>query len=597
MTSIASDAERMFNKSKMYVPIPIPERAEDEPFDSYRSKVIDLKAENARIEQRKNKYLNKAIELFDRLCLSAQVPPQEKLSAIETYFALIPQSADEISTRFRDMVPHLRASANYTPLVTLLSSMARSSKIPPFNRVSIAVTFYNNYMFTTCYELFTDIAFDDSIEYTWRVDSCRYLFASEEHVYVSTSQEVLITIIEDPSLPSPTRYSIIASFITKTGINTLTNALKIRVKYNEPFVAGLQTIFFYNLENGVRERILSGQHMLQMSDEVVGSDEKEKIVSSLLDIAKTESFDDNTRADAADVVLRLGSEEMKHAASAVIREMGASKVPSDMCNKGTIMDSASTIYSNSQNTHSFSEQTTSVMEDLVVNTILDRDYNEVYDELIVLIKKYVTRQDGTMDNSLKFRAMKALNRVNQDTATFTKYNISLSTLLVMVWCRIESYSSQTSSSSSSGGTSSSTSHSSAEEERTTQIKAELKKRVVEELIDMGETCSTGHADRFVNVLSGYEYTLKISWEDQIVSNVIGRINARIRDCEDPELKDILEVGKTDLATEEEKERCSAHISLLLEELKEELSVEFVDANHVTEDEFILYFERGASQVR
>jgi hypothetical protein len=574
MASSMSDAERLYLKSTEYKLQEIPPwNSEEMKYNDHRRMVIDLNAQNAVIEQKAAKYRNKAIALFDRMCLSAQLSPEEKSKIFETYHRCIPDQASELLTRFRDMIPHLRTSTNFSPLVDFLQIVATNPNIDNFMRLCIAVTFYNNYLFNVCYKLFTEIAFDEkSVGYACRVDACRYLFASEEHIHVSTSQEILISIIEDMEIDSSIRYGIIASFISKTGINTMSNFGKLKVKYNEPFVAGLQTIFFYNLENGVRERILSGQHLLQMTEDTISEEEKTKIMHNLLDIAKDESLEDNARADAADVVMRLGTEELKHLANQIIREMGMGKLSGGMRNKGTIMDSSATIYSNSQNTHSFSDQTTTIMEELVVNTIANKEYAEIYDELIVLVKKYATGENGKIDNSIKFRAMKALTRVNQDTATFTKYNITLSTLLVLVWCRIESYDD-------------------------TQIQEELKKRLVQELIDMGETCSTGHADRFVNVLSGYEFTLKVSWEEQLISNIVGRMNARMRDCNDLEIRETLEIARTELASEEEKEVYKKFIETNLEELKLELYSEFVEENHLTEEEFEVYFTKGGAQLQ
>jgi hypothetical protein len=79
----------------------------------------------------------------------------------------------------------------------------------------------------------------------------------------------------------------------------------------------------------------------------------------------------------------------------------------------------------------------------------------------------------------------------------------------------------------------------------------LKTRFFEELCDMSDTCSSGHSSRFINVLSTYDSTLKLEWGDQICSNIKGRLNARIRDCEDEELRDMLIVAQTEMAEEDD----------------------------------------------
>ena len=54
-------------------------------------------------------------------------------------------------------------------------------------------------------------------------------------------------------------------------------------------------------------------------------------------------------------------------------------------------------------------------------------------------------------------------------------------------------------------------------------------RLLEELEEMSGTCSTGFASRLANVISGFgKFNIRISWEQQIVSNFFGRLNALAR---------------------------------------------------------------------
>jgi hypothetical protein len=61
-----------------------------------------------------------------------------------------------------------------------------------------------------------------------------------------------------------------------------------------------------------------------------------------------------------------------------------------------------------------------------------------------------------------------------------------------------------------------------------EFKYEMIKRLLEELDEMSGTCSSGFVSRLVNVLSGFDekLSIRISYEDQIIANMNGRLNVR-----------------------------------------------------------------------
>jgi hypothetical protein len=72
------------------------------------------------------------------------------------------------------------------------------------------------------------------------------------------------------------------------------------------------------------------------------------------------------------------------------------------------------------------------------------------------------------------------------------------------------------------------------QEDITDIKQELYKRMLQELEAMSGTCSSGFASRLVNIISGFgNFNIRISFEDQIISNFIGRLNAKARTITSP----------------------------------------------------------------
>jgi hypothetical protein len=95
----------------------------------------------------------------------------------------------------------------------------------------------------------------------------------------------------------------------------------------------------------------------------------------------------------------------------------------------------------------------------------------------------------------------SLNRINIDRILYSKYNQTLANILIKVWSYIDQ----------------------------SEHKSEMISRLLEELYETAGTCSSGFATRLCNSITGFgEFSIKISFEDQIVSNLIGRMDAKAR---------------------------------------------------------------------
>nr|QBK86504.1 MAG: uncharacterized protein LCMAC102_02990 [Marseillevirus LCMAC102] len=510
------------------------------------------------IQNPSNENFSKGLTIFNQLCLSTSLPPDDKLKTIIVFIKIIPDSGLDMLIRWRDMIPFLDGK-ELQDLIDLLTKVTRCSDLDPHERLVTAVTLYNNGFIDICYPCFADLTCDQLILTDYRVDAARYLFAAGTDEYNQMAQEALLEIIDTDTYPSEYRYKIIAGFISRTGINTMMNMIKIRIPYDEEFVYGLQTNFFYNDQNSVRERILSGQHMLEM--EIVEPNEKIDICNILIEIAQDKRLEDNIRADAADVVLRVCKGEQRKTARQIIVDLGF-----DAANRnkktGSLMDHAHTIYNDSQNIHGFTDQIDRFIEKIITETNIHvKPYHEVTQAVSNIVRKLVT------DKENMFKAHKALNRINIDTAKFTKHKVTLAEIFIHVWARIQNYTNE-------------------------EIRVNLEERLVEELIDMGDTCSSGHSGRFVNILSTYDETLKISWDEQIKANVIGRMNASIRDCPDQNIRARLAMAQSELADEEDRKVYIEFIQKTLPKIKEELYKEFVGEGYITKEEFEKAFEQS-----
>jgi hypothetical protein len=533
--------------------------------DTKKKKILELAESLAKDPTNKEEYeaynenLAKGMKIYRDLCLSRTLSPEDKLNVIVSYVQAIPDEGLDMMCRWRDMVCHLKGK-ELEEHVKLLVLLTRSPEIDSHERVITAVCLYNNAFIMECFKCFADLACDRSVLVKYRVEAARYLFSTEDDDYLQIAQEALIEIIETDVYPSEFRYKTIAGFISKTGINTELNATKLYVPYDEEFVYALQIIYFYNKNNGARERILSGQHMLQMH--CVPQEDKKDIGNVLMKLAKDKNVDHRVRADAADVLLREGVEDQVKEAREIIGELGYSAV--EKKGMGSLLGQARTIYSNKENVHD--EEIAESVERFILKIIKEtnvrvRPFHEVHQEVAALIRS------KKLESGDRHAAYKALNRVSIDTATFTKYKITIAEIFVHVWIRIRHY-------------------------EDNEVREGLEQRMVDELIDMSDTCSSGHSERFINVLSTVDDTLKIGWDSQIIANMAGRLEARMRDCPDEDLRIRVALGMIEDSSEGDREAYVKFVKDQLIELKQELRKEFVGGKFVSDQEFEEIFDRG-----
>jgi hypothetical protein len=393
------------------------------------------------------------------------------------------------------------------------------------------------------------LAQDETIMLDHRLEVCRYLFVIEE---VELAQTCLLDIIEDVTLDSEYRYRIIAGYLSKTGISTVLNATKFKIPYNEEFVYGLQIIFFANKKNDSEDRILSGQFLLQC--QLCPPENQGAILDELYNLAQTAN-DEKLQADAADVILRLGSHEWRDKARAVIIALGKAA-------DGT----RKTIYDDEQNTHDeqLTKSVEEALEQFLKQAIKIEGFHEVFRKITALINAH--RPSPTARHLI----LKALNRISVDTATFTSKKVTMAEVLCHVWARIEKHKGEQ--------------------------RLELEKRLLQELQEMAGWCGTGHAWRLVNVLSGYdkEVQLKISWDAQVKANISGRMLARMRQKSDHEQQD-LRLGMLKDETGPERETYLKFAKPAITELRHEMQKEFVEGRWLTSTEFRDLFEKYAGE--
>lgn len=344
-----------------------------------------------------------------------------------------------------------------------------------------------------------------------------------------------VEIINDQNIDCDFRYKTILSLEKKN--------------INEPkfFLKKSCLEFVFETQNMTLYRILAGQYLLQKCD--LSETEHNKIETTILSFAEDNTLDYDLRADAADMLLSLASETIKNRARDIIVLLGRSH--------GYVK----TIFDNAQNVHT-NEVESSVLETLealAIIPVLSINKNPIdFDYVSNKIEKELEKQKEEIKNECnnncshtkckhcdscvhskdtiycnnkcdelytrddKIRI--ALNRIYMDRILYSKFNNTLSNILIKIWTYIHQH----------------------------EHEQEMKERLLQELVEMSGTCSTGFASRLINVISGFgEYNLRISWDDQLIANFAGRLNAKARHIDSPnsiffenKLRDVVELWLT-----------------------------------------------------
>lgn len=264
----------------------------------------------------------------------------------------------------------------------------------------------------------------------------------------------------------------------------------------------------------------------------------------LLSIAEDKEQTINYRAECADILYNYGIE--KHyvdSATKIINELGELYT----------QNKCSTIYTNIQNVHdtTINKNIINTLRELIQKVKSKRHSGEV---LEIIRDKY-----SHLDKSKMDKIMSSLERIMIDTAKYEMLNMS--DILVLVWefiCQSEH-------------------------------KQELEYRLIQELEDMDETCSTGHLSRILNVLSGYfsENVVQISLKDQLRSNIFARYTKLIKMLSD----DLQDKINNELISNDYDKKDNIKTFLLDYNLEDILYKEFVIQTNMDVTEFYETYEK------
>jgi hypothetical protein len=510
-------------------------------------------------------------------------------------------SIDELSKTDRDIcaesVNKISSMFSFSPnyiFRLLIKEIALNSSLDLHMKTECARTLYDENK-ELGYECFNRISLAmDTLPIPLQVDIVRTLM--ETIKYYNDTLEKFVSILTEERLECEFRYK------TLIGIQK-----DLSRKYKSPYINDAYFSFFQHKSTFTRYKILSAQYLLQLSKKKgdaefgnFGKDKKEdktedktedkmedkkedktegiddivrRVESDCISFATDTSLDYDLRADAADLLVRIGTRSSKEIGKEIITLLGR--------NGGGI----STLYNNRQNVHD------DVIDESIRKFILylaslrseinsdgnHKTFSDAQSEITDIAREYKPTNSDFIEKkkSVSDCIKSSLLRISLDQTIYDGGQ-TLQSIFNKIWRLVLSH----------------------------EHCELLKTRMVEELIDMADTCSSGHVSRVVNVLCGFEvdgetFSIEIGWKKQIQSNLIARLTKRIKDHPDEERRDTIieEMGTSGDMTR--KPELSTFFRINLLPIRDELFDEFVGGKYVSEDDFeeffrsaITFFEEG-----
>ena len=325
-----------------------------------------------------------------------------------------------------------------------------------------------NFLLKNIYESdTTDLPLPCKIEITFLLMKCEK-FRDEADTYFKN-------IINDATVDCNFRYKTILSLEKKS------------ITDYKFFMKSACISFLKNAKNFTMVRIVAAQNLLQHFK--LTEEESTMSQEIILSFASDTELDYNLRADAADLLLSLGSEYFSDIGRNIIISLG--RIDGDV----------KTIYDDKQNVHTqkVEDSVLKILEVLSTQKVIKIDDAEIEFEYlrdkILEIASGDCKEDKEKYNKIEL----SLKRIDIDRILY--FNNTLSKILIKLWSYING----------------------------NDNRDEMIKRLIEELEDMSGTCSSGFVSRLVNCLSGFgDFSIEISIDQQLVANFIGRLNAYAR---------------------------------------------------------------------
>lgn len=444
-----------------------------------------------------------------------------------------------------------------------------SKLIPSDPKLNIASAFYLAGYLEYCYDLYLEILECPYTRLLDRAECCKFLYHSNDPKYRGAIEKNITEIIETDG-DDDSRYETIACFVTNTGVASRYLIRPLDIEEVDQTLISKLFLKFIKTNPDVFYVTMASEFLLEQTalgmpiacddckeDDMITFDEeggmcdcdnptkygypdvKQEVCQNLLDIALDKTKDERTRADVSDVLINHNIEPYASKARDIIHEIGTDGQT----------ELEKTVYSNKENVHLLNDTFIKYIEEKHTKLVGSlQNIDEICEEIENMADDY--------DDEELFKIRKSIDRIMLETTLHTDRKISTADIFRLMWTIIKNHDKQ----------------------------EQLVRRFMEELIDMANTCSSGHSKRLVNVMVGFTDDLEgsISIKDQLVANIKARLNASIRHLPEEESSLILDAM---IETGDAKLPFINHIMKVLPDIKKELSDEFVDEWWISEKKF------------
>jgi len=299
-----------------------------------------------------------------------------------------------------------------------------------------------------------------------RVETVLYLMKTE---YKENAREYFCEIVNDIHVETLYRFKL---------IQTLENHFKDVLFFFYANEASRR--FAESKYNHISYRVICCQYIFQKCEEYL------HIFANdfLLEIATRPDIDEDIRADACDILLAYGTPENVESARMILFVLGGG-------------DRGRNIFKNSQNVHNQAvEESIEKMIEFISTYVPRNGIVYTFDKAKEELEEKIKHQEKYDKKILE----QAIIRITIDRAIYGRMNLTLYNIIAKMWTYIQD----------------------------SQYKDEMENRLLEELIDANNKCSSGYVSRIVNSMSGFgDMSLTISFQDQIISVLESRLNEKI----------------------------------------------------------------------